>query len=261
MQAIEQFRARYPQGGLISEFLVREGGNYLVKVTVRADDMILATGLAAAEAIEIAEDRARQRALAAMGIGSLGNLSSVSPAAEAIAPPAPYTSAFPDLDLPQPNGISAPPAAANGTNGGTNGTNSKPADNPQPSFWEARAAAVALEPLEVPPAGEPAQPKPAAKAAKKRTTKAKKVEPTPDLAVAPTPAPTPAPEPTLDAAEIVTRAKAELKRLGWTREQGQKFLLTRYGKRETRQLDDREWRDFYDYLYQQPNPARSAEAM
>lgn len=263
MQAIEQFRARYPQGGLISEFLALEGGNYLVKVTVRADDTVLATGLAAAEAIEVAEDRARQRALAAVGIGSLGIAAPATPAVAAIAPTTPYTSAFPDLDLPDPVAVSASPASRDPNGDRSYGSHSSNGaglgDNPQPSIWEARAAATAVEPVAA-PATDTAKPK---TAAKKRTTKAKKSEPVPDP-VADDTVQTPAPEPTLpalDAAEVVTRAKAELKRLGWTREQGQKFLLTRYGKRETRQLDDREWRDFYDYLYQQPNPARPADVV
>lgn len=257
MQAIEQFRARYPQGGLVSEFLTREGGNYLVKVTVQADDMVLATGLAAAEVVEVAEDRARQRALAAVGIGALG-VSSAPAATEAIAPTTPYTSAFPDLDLPDPVAMPVAPVSGNGSHNGSshreNGVGL--GDNPQPSIWEARAAATAVETV-APPATDAAKPK----ATKKRTTKAKKAEPAPEPVADPTPVPAPEPTlPALDAAEVVTRAKAELKRLGWTREQGQKFLLTRYGKRETRQLDDREWRDFYDYLYQQPNPTRATDA-
>lgn len=259
MQAIAQFRARYPQGGLIGEFLALEGGNYLVRVTVQNDETVLATGLAAAETIELAEDRARQRALAALGIGSpaASGASPLPPATpEAIAPPTTpaYPSAFPDLDLPEPvptvaRPASTPPTPTNPADrsNGNGSTDTAAADlgapdNPQPSIWEARAAATA-------PAAKSGTP------GKKRSSKAKKSEPAPEPATPPTPAP-PA-EPTLDAAEIVTRAKAELKRLGWTREQGQKFLLERYGKRETRQLDDREWRDFYDYLYQQPNPVRS----
>ncbi|MEO0948741.1 MAG: hypothetical protein AAFY11_11485 [Cyanobacteria bacterium J06641_5] len=255
MQAIEQFRARYPQGGLISEFLTQEGGNYLVKVTVQADETVLATGLAAAEAIEVAEDRARQRALAAVGIGSPEVSSApAAPVPEAIAPTTPYTSAFPDLDLPDPVASPTSPASSNGSHG-SNGTGL--GDNPQPSIWEARAAATVVETAAAPPAIDTTKPK----AAKKRATKTKKSEPAPEPVAAPIPTPTNEPTlPALDASEVVTRAKAELKRLGWTREQGQKFLLTRYGKRETRQLDDREWRDFYDYLYQQPNPAQVVDA-
>lgn len=54
----------------------------------------------------------------------------------------------------------------------------------------------------------------------------------------------------LTVKEVVVRAKAKLKRLGWTREQGQKFLLERYGKQGTRQLNDEEWRDLHAYLLQ-----------
>ena len=251
MQAIEQFRARYPQGGLNSEFVILDQGGYLVKATVQADGTTLATGLAAAETVEAAEDRARDRALAALGIGPV-NLSRPLPPlsselSQGLNPPLATPAAsqqsgqavgqaaetgalprsldvkpFPDLDLPAPAG-----------------TDFGQERVPNLSWDRDDPVAVPTEP------SEPiAAPKPQAKA--KKSAKA----------AATVPETVPAESP-LGAAEIVTRAKAELKRLGWTREQGQKFLLERYGKRETRQLDDREWRDLYDYLYQQPNPTRS----
>lgn len=234
MQAIEQFRARYPQGGLIGEFVILENGKgYLVKVTVRAEEAILATGLAVAETVEVAEDRARDRALAALGITSASLPSALPPLSSPTATGAmPYgdTAPFPDLDLPAPL-----PTAANPESGGTSA---------------ATAAAWERDDFSAAPVEPPVEPPAVPKAAKSQSRKKPRAE------AAAVPEPVPAGNP-LGTAEVVTRAKAELKRLGWTREQGQKFLLERYGKRETRQLDDREWRDLYDYLYEQPSPARS----
>ncbi len=221
MPAVEQFRARYPQGGLIGEFIALEGNLYLVRVSVRVDDTVLATGLAAAETVEAAEDRARDRALAGLG------LALVKPDRSLLAAPglagAPYepSSSFPDLDLP--------PLAAETDPG-----------RPDAARWEPQQDWEPHEAAELPTPPPQAVSQPAATA-----------EPPP------TATPDDAPEP-LGAAEVVARAKAELKRLGWTREQGQKFLIERYGKRTTRDLLDREWRDLYEYLYQQPNPAQSS---
>ena len=63
-----QFRMQYPQGSLISEFVTVDHGKYVVRVEVQDKGVTLATGLAAAETVEAAEDRARIRALAVIGI-------------------------------------------------------------------------------------------------------------------------------------------------------------------------------------------------
>ena len=61
---INQFRLKYPQGSLISELVSTKHGKYIVKVLVILNETILSTGLAGAATVEIAEDLARERALA-----------------------------------------------------------------------------------------------------------------------------------------------------------------------------------------------------
>jgi len=63
-----QFRAQYPTGSLISELLLVERGTYLVRALVQVGGVTLASGMAAASSIEQAEDQARQRAIAVLGI-------------------------------------------------------------------------------------------------------------------------------------------------------------------------------------------------
>ncbi len=63
-----QFRARYPTGCLVSELLTIHEGNYVVRVLVQMGGTTLATGMASANDLELAEDRAKVRALEAMGI-------------------------------------------------------------------------------------------------------------------------------------------------------------------------------------------------
>ena len=68
---LNQFRASYPQGSLISELVIIDRGKYLVRTLVQVEGITLATGLAAADTVEQAEDRARERALAALNLSAL----------------------------------------------------------------------------------------------------------------------------------------------------------------------------------------------
>ena len=55
--------ALYPTGSLISELLQIHEGKFVVRASVQVDGVTRATGLAAVETLELAEDRARSRAL------------------------------------------------------------------------------------------------------------------------------------------------------------------------------------------------------
>ena len=65
---LAQFHSRYPTGSLISELLTIYQGKFVVRVVVQIDGVTRASGMAAAETPESAEDKARSRALAAMPI-------------------------------------------------------------------------------------------------------------------------------------------------------------------------------------------------
>ncbi|MDJ0507755.1 MAG: hypothetical protein QNJ64_00635 [Crocosphaera sp.] len=60
---LTQFRKHYPKGSLISELLTIDHGKYIVRVLLENNGVTLGTGLAADYKIEIAEDRAIERAL------------------------------------------------------------------------------------------------------------------------------------------------------------------------------------------------------
>ncbi|NER38820.1 MAG: hypothetical protein F6J93_33510 [Oscillatoria sp. SIO1A7] len=68
---LSKFRQSYPNGSLISDLLTIHEGKYLVRVIVRVDGEPLATGLAAEDKLELAEDRARQRAIEALEISQV----------------------------------------------------------------------------------------------------------------------------------------------------------------------------------------------
>ena len=65
---LTKFRERYPQGSLVSELVKIDRGIYIVKASVQIDSIVLATGLAAADKIEVAEDKARERAIATLAL-------------------------------------------------------------------------------------------------------------------------------------------------------------------------------------------------
>ncbi|MBE9042496.1 hypothetical protein IQ235_17125 [Oscillatoriales cyanobacterium LEGE 11467] len=72
---LPQFRERYPTGSLIGELITIHDGSYVVRAIVEVEGKVVATGLAAANTVEEAEDRARIRALGLLGL-SPGTLES-----------------------------------------------------------------------------------------------------------------------------------------------------------------------------------------
>ncbi len=60
---LAQFQSLYPEGSIISELIQIHHNKYIVRVNVQLRGVTRVTGMAAAESIEVAEDRARERAL------------------------------------------------------------------------------------------------------------------------------------------------------------------------------------------------------
>jgi hypothetical protein len=67
-KTLEKFRAQYPQGRLITDVALVHEGQYVVRAAVMQKGETLATGLSASADVELAEDQARGRAIAALGI-------------------------------------------------------------------------------------------------------------------------------------------------------------------------------------------------
>lgn len=60
---LAEFQERYPTASLLSKLLTIYQGKFVVQVSVQMEGVIRSSGLAAAETIELAEDRARLRAI------------------------------------------------------------------------------------------------------------------------------------------------------------------------------------------------------
>jgi hypothetical protein len=58
----------------------------------------------------------------------------------------------------------------------------------------------------------------------------------------------------VDFSDIIARTNVELKRLGWTNQQGRDYLVQTYGKRSRQLLSDAELLDFLHHLESEPTP-------
>ncbi|MBW4492491.1 MAG: hypothetical protein KME26_05270 [Oscillatoria princeps RMCB-10] len=234
----EQFRARYSTGCLISELVTIEQGKYVVRALVTVEGATLASGLAAAETLEQAEDRARIRALAVLGIHP-NAAEKTSGATFAQTPPLPVQpqvkSSF-QLD----KSFSADPPAAR-TSGGT------PKTAPSPfSGQKSPLTAPAVSPA--PPA-----PPPAASENWLSSSDASRswVPPanTPDFSE---PLPfadmeTPLTAEPADLSDALAKIEVIIKRR-WSSRQERDFLERNYGKSDRALLDESEVLQLLDYL-------------
>lgn len=258
-----QFRTRYPTGGLISELLTIYQAKYVVRAVVQIDGVILATGLAAADTVELAEDQAKKRAILALGMESLTTLPpltipgepsksigiGVAEALEPIQPEVPSVAFNPPI-LEEPSVTSTNATVASEVSSSTSEDwlattyiNPKPgkqkAAQDTPLSTTAKGKTASLPPIfpatgdyveGVPPYGEE-----------------------PDVS---SPAPVVSrPVETTDFSSDIAKTDIQLKRLGWTPEQGAAYLQKTYGKRSRRLLTDAELLDFLHYLESLPTPS------
>lgn len=289
---LNKFRVSYPQGSLISDLLAIDHGQYIVRVSVEIDGVTRSTGLAAAQTVELAEDQARQRAITVLAVDRESSTDTeTSPphrhtqtsVAAAKVPSSPESipnsaSAFAAKrmvstseveDTPSPSPIDTHPISA------------KPSPPPEPT----EPLPETVEPPSPPEAKPSPPPEPT-------VTLPETVEPlsTEDVSASETPlfneeTPTPVgvtqsslePESTpppppaqkeaepdiqsqpksetpIDFSEIIARTNVELKRLGWTNQQGRDYLVETYGKRSRQLLTDEELLDFLHHLELEPTP-------
>ena len=284
-----QFRLRYPQGSLTSELVTIDHGKYIVRVVIQVNDVILATGLGAADQIEQAEDQARERALAALALPAVSlekptATDSISPqktppSPVAVEPPVASTqpssqakqtaSNFPSpqvatksqdkpLDRKKPSAqpselfpqTSKSPVKADIPTSGSSPEPVSPQPEPTPTLPLSTGADIKPTPLPTSDSGMPVMPsspetREIPKAVEPVLEKPQALETTPPLPEVSTQ--TAAPDP-IDFSDIIARSNVELKRLGWTSEQGREYLLKTYGKRSRQLLSDQELLEFLEYL-------------
>jgi hypothetical protein len=252
---LQKLRQRYPQVALISELVQIDHGKYIVRAIIEIEGKTVVTGLAAADTVEIAEDRARERALLLLEAENT-----------------------PDLQLVEkvsPNNISLPsdlPKTVPSTKKSTK--TAKVTEIPRP---EAKIEPELPQVKDIPPAKiEPELPQ------VKDITPAKIEPELPQVQDIPLPEPEPllletetdnysllselpeeaslteeeppAPEPVvvipeeIDYSVLKTKIDVEMKRLAWTTEKGREYLISTYGKKSRLLLTNEELLEFYNYL-------------
>jgi hypothetical protein len=242
----EQFRQQYPQGCISSDLVQIHENHYVVRVAIQADGIPLAAALAINTDLVVAQDQATARALAILGIKEQSTpVTSISLplVATAIDP----TETMPILPLPSPKLPEVPPTI--------------PAEYP-PEFYdqseestleieeETSFSAADLEEEDLPVALEPeSQTEPevveetvavpvVAKAGRSTSKKAAvEPQPIPQSEVHTTPLSS---DPPLTVTDMIPLINMELKRLGWSKDQGRDYMVKLYNKRASALLSDEE---------------------
>jgi hypothetical protein len=269
-----QLRIHYPKGSLVTELVAIDHGQYIVRCLVQNEGTTLVTGLAAAQTVEVAEDQARNRALTALGISTT------------TVTPQPQTSPIiSTASLP----LSANPAIASTVLSETpavpSATPSKSEEPTQPDHFPETTTVREANPLfsveskteevaamttplvadelsftnqfdsaEVETAQEvetgiemtpKVSPMPHKDTPLTSYTPNEVAEDTSGVASTTSP---------IDFSDIIARTNVELKRLGWTNQQGRDYLVQTYGKRSRQLLKDDELLDFLQHLESEPSP-------
>ncbi len=275
---LNQFRQHYPEGSLVSELVTIDHGKYIVRVLLQNNNVTLSTGLAADEKIEIAEDRAIERALNSLQLDAkpvaVQEKNVVQPSASppeitqpkstvaySSPPPEKPVEVEPVVNKNEIKEIETPtkPPIKTKTETPTKSSknqvrttiNSKKSPSIQPKIEEKplpileNSQEPEIEETSLPIAEITEEPKieetslPIAE-----ITEETEIEEKPSLE-----------EEVLDFSEIIARSNVELKRLKWTTEQGREYLIRTYGKRSRQVLSDDELLEFLRYLESLPTPS------
>ncbi|QUS62410.1 hypothetical protein IQE94_04040 [Synechocystis sp. PCC 7339] len=287
---ISLFRQHYPQGSLCCDLLEIDRGLYIVQASITLEGIVVATALAAQCPLEAAEDLAKERAIASLDLphgspteftpkadksdkivtdsGPAKQSSQASPSKKETKPskqsgkavisspptkatPAPVVEKSPVVEV-----IAAPAQTATSVS-----VSFPPSPDPvlpleEPVLTQAMAN-NSLDQLDELPFANPELQLDLATGRSPETPELPlpiETEPEPSEPAMANAGATDLPEGPMDFSEIIARSNLELKRLGWTSEQGRNYLLQTYGKRSRQLLSDEQLIEFLAYLEQQPTP-------
>lgn len=270
-----QLQSRYPTSGLLTELVHVQNGQYAVKAIVQISNTAIASAMAAAATLEQAEDQARLRVLACLGIGITTNGAVPPPPLPHLDPLPPAGNGFTPLPPPTPTPwLEQPLAGADLTPLPPDPLSSKVSLPPIEDGPGSEYQGEGIEDIPLPIAGSFAVPEPpliadlpeapppqppAAKAASDRSSskpkKMAKAEPT--TASLPEPEPEPETEAPLtepdDLSFLIAQTDVEMDRIGWTKQQGREYLKETYNKATRQRLDADELMDFLNYLRALPS--------
>ncbi|NJM72059.1 MAG: hypothetical protein HC862_18770 [Scytonema sp. RU_4_4] len=270
---LAQFQSKYPQGSLISELVQIYHGKYIVRASVQIDGVTRATGMAAAEILEEAEDRARNRALVVLGMSTSSDSVVISP--EPVKPVqstltttsrlnesaySPALNTFPQTEvIPTPPLVSSEVDKNETTNQDITERFST-TDKQETQFFDTSLKKLEkLEKLENlgMMSGNQVENNTIPDIAPSNVTPFVSRNYSSSLEDVPTQTATARKkkksEP-VDQSDDIAKIGVEMQRLGWTTEQGRDYLIKTYAKRSRHLLTDEELHDFLRYLESQPTP-------
>ncbi|WP_066378132.1 MULTISPECIES: hypothetical protein [unclassified Anabaena] len=269
---LAQFQSLYPNGSLIAELVQIFQGKYVVRASVIIEGVTRATGMAAAETIEAAEDQARTRALMVLGMTNTPQ-TSVTGTAQGVSPIQVNSVVNqPGYATPQDSNFGSNQWSKTSdrtqdtinrfsptTHAGSHSINDTPSQEFSPSL-----PATSYQEPEYDPASEDLQMMSAREldTASSVDVTASNVTPftprsynTPEnVTNLPSPGKKKKKAEPVDLSDVIAKTDVELQRLGWTPEQGREYLIKTYGKRGRTLLTEEELHSFLKYLESQPDP-------
>lgn len=282
---LAQFQSLYPNGSLISELVQIFQGKYIVRASVQIEGITRATGIAAAETVEAAEDQARNRALMVLGITNApgGTVASTpKPIAQVQLNPALNTTdglhEFTDASTKDRDFVSSPWSVVSG----------KETSTPLPSAGDIKPDLVTNDTLSTSkinthnqdlgqrfPVTSNWETQFDTPVSKEGIVSGNEPDNQPLPAVATSNVTPFAPrnygnqeevgnlsgtgkrkkkgEP-VNLSDVIAKTDVEIERLGWTKEQGREYLKKTYGKLGRSLLSEEELLDFLRHLESQPDP-------
>ena len=271
---LAKFRQHYPQGSLVSELVGTDRGTFIVKVSVIVNEAIIATGLAGADRVETAEDIARERAISLLMLDGQNTASQTKNGFEqqsqketlvTSSQPSPSSKSAPPLPTTQkPDEVSHPSKVeasktVNFSEYPTKQETPSYSVPPQQNFTPETDTEIVDNGRIIEEASEPQE-----VTANSANLFEGTADFTPDLVsenLSPDNEDVPSDIASTDTLEEVNfneikhQTDLEIKRLGWTKDDGREFLKSRYGKRSRLQLTDNQLLEFLQYLASQPSPS------
>ncbi|OUL27528.1 hypothetical protein [Nostoc sp. 106C] len=289
---LAQFQSLYPKGSLISELVQIFQGKYIVRASVQIEGVTRATGLAAAETVEAAEDQARNRALMVLGIANVPQQTvafspQLTPQMQANpslsktrgSNESAYTSAketdFVSSDwsvasskevlIPPSSGQHSPPNSVttdkeklptDSHSTSKSDIYSQDLDEHFPITTELEAQFdTPIENLEITSRNQPeSQPLLGITASNVTPFTPRSYSSSEDVGTPTATGKKKKKSEPVDLSDVIAKTDVELQRLGWTPEQGREHLIKTYGKRGRTLLTEDELHGFLKYLESQPTP-------
>lgn len=251
-----QLRSQYPTGALTSELVQVYEGQFVVRALVQVGTAILATGMAAAEQIEVAEDRARIRAMEVLGIAPTVS-SAYEQAQQRVDAPreaafsAASLNALKDAKLPtfenQETEEIAPPKAIVGRNQTETPERLAPTHSGSDDFLSTFPGLDLPEVVQAPAEVEYDYSQDQA-LPEETISQLEEIEAV-EIAVSDV---TFANDP-IDLSDAIAQIGTEIERIGWTKKQGSIYLQQTYSKKTRAELTEDELLEFLHYLKALPS--------